>query len=209
MQLELKNTDTGKIDLTNKEIDLILDLLLDSSIKEDIISIDQKTDIVFTTSASNENGLNKRRSLQLERDFTQKLLHFISEDDFEYGFENRADSLIKEQMKVNSLATKEWLNKIFISNFHNVDIIIGLLRLIARLDIDEISPEGSTMAIAALSHKNFEVQECGIRAFESWGTLESLEILNSVKVQSEWLQEYLLQVIENIKAEYAIAGKEN
>jgi len=210
MRLELKNFDTGSIDLSSKEIDLLINqFLFDSSIKEEIININQKTDLIFISSGFDENVINKKRSLQLEKEFTQKLLHYLREDEFEYGFENRADLLVKNQMKNNLLATKEWLNKIYVNNFKNPEILIGILRLVARIDIDEISPEGKTMAIAALAHKNLEVQECGIRAFESWGTLDSLDILHNVKVQSEWLQDYLLQVIENIETTYAIISKEN
>ena len=210
MRLELKNFDTGSIDLSSKEIDLLINqYLFDSSIKEEVININQKTDLIFTSSGFDENVLNKKRSLQLEKEFTQKLLHYLREDEFEYGFENRADLLVKNQMKNNLLATKEWLNKIYVNNFKNPEILIGVLRLVARIDIDEISPEGITMAIAALVHKNSEVQECGIRAFETWGTLDSLDILHNVKVQSGWLQDYLLQVIENIETSYAIISNAN
>ena len=210
MKLELKNFDTGVIELSNKEIDLLLNqLLYDSTIKEEIININTKTDIIFTSSAINENFLNKKRSLQLEKDFTQKLLHYLREDDFEYGFENRADVLVKAQMSINSLATKEWLNKIFVTNFKNPEILVGILRLIARFHSESISPEGKTMAIAALAHKNSEVQECGIRVFESWCTIDSLEILENIKVQLDWLQDYLNQVIVNIKKEHAIISQKN
>jgi len=205
MKLELKNFETGVIDLSTKEIDLLLNqLIIDSSIKDEIININPKTDIIFTSSAIDENVINKKRALQLEKEFTNKLLHYLREDEFEYGFENRADLLIKNQMKINSLATKEWLNKIYVSNFNNPEILIGILRLVARVNIDEISPEGKTMAIASLSHKNSEVQECGIRAFESWGTLNSLEILRNVRVQTTWLHEYLQKVIKNIELDYAV-----
>ena len=205
MKLETKNFDTGVIGLSNKEIDLLLNqILFNTSTKDDVINISQKTDIIFTSSAVDENLVNKKRTLHLEKDFTHKLLHYLREDEFEYGFENRADVLVKNQMAINSLATKEWLNKIYVNNFKNPEILIGILRLIARFRIEVISPEGKTMAIAAIAHKNIEVQECGIRAFESWGTLDSLDILSNVKVQPDWLQDYLNQVIINIETEHAI-----
>lgn len=207
MKLEPNIFNTGAITLSQKEIELLINqLIIDSSSKEEVININPKTEIIFTSSNSTENYLNKKRALQLEKEFTNKLLHFIKEDDFEYGYENRVDLLIKEQIKINALATKEWINKIFVSYFNNPEILIGILRLIARLNQEDIAPEGKTMAIAALVHKNVEVQECGIRVFEAWGTLDSLNILESVKVQPSWLQEYLDKVIENITKKYAVAG---
>ena len=206
MKLELKNIDTGSIGLSHNNIDLLFNqLLFDSSIKEDIFNISQNTDIVFWSPSNiDENLINKKRALQLEKEFTQDLITYLCEDDFEYGYENRADFLVKSQMEVNMLATKEWLNKIYVNNFNKPEVLISILRLVARIQSDCIFPEGKMMAIAALSHKDPIVQECGIRAFESWGTLDSLNILQNVKVSSDWLQEYLDKVIEDIKSEYAI-----
>jgi len=207
MKLETNISNTGTITLSPKEIELLINqLIIDSSDKEEVININPKTEIIFTSSNSTENYLNKKRALQLEKEFTNKLLHFIKEDDFEYGYENRVDLLIKEQIQINSLATKEWINKIFVSYFNNPEILVGILRLVARLNQEDIAPEGKTMAIAALVHKNIEVQECGIRVFEAWGTLDSLDILENVKVQPSWLQEYLDKVIDNITKKYAVAG---
>lgn len=203
MKIEVQNG-TGDINLFNKEIELLLiDALIDSSLKEDIININPKSEIIFSSSNSTENIINKKRSRQLEKDFTSKLLFYIKEDDFEYGYENRVDQLVNEQFKINSLATKEWINKVYINNFTNPEILAGILRLIARFDPEDFAPEGKTMAIAALVHKNIEVQECGIRVFEAWGTLDSLDILENIKVQPSWLQEYLNKVKENITKKYA------
>lgn len=202
--------DTGEISFSEEEIGFFLNQLsLDTSFKNEIIAIDPKTDLIFTSSDINENIINKRRGIKLEKEFTNKLLHYLKEDEFEYGFTNRADLLIKEQMNINNLATKEWLSKLYVSNFNNADILIGILRLISRQNVDEISPEGKTMAIGALSHKNSEVQECGIRVFESWGTLDSLKILENVEVKSKWLKDYLTQVIENIQSEHAHFSQKN
>jgi len=202
--------DTGEIDFSEEEIGFLINQLsLDTSLKDEIITIDPKTDLIFTSSDINENIINKKRAIKLEKEFTHKLLHFLREDEFEYGFKNRADLLIKEQMHINNLATKEWLNKLYVSNFNNPDILIGILRLISRQNVDEISPEGKTMAIGALSHKNPEVQECGIRVFESWGTLDSLKILENVEVHSHWLKDYLSKVIGNIQTEHAHFSKKN
>jgi hypothetical protein len=60
------------------------------------------------------------------------------------------------------------------------------------------------MAVAALSHENTEVQECGIRAFENWETVESLQILENLKVSTEWLQEYIDEVVLYLRKEHNV-----
>lgn len=153
---------------------------------------------------TDENYINRKRLKSLKRRFTHQLLSLLIEEDFEYGIDTKADALVRNQMQLNSLATKAWLNSIFVENFPNTPILVGLLRIIARIDYIDIYPEGQTIAMAALSHKNNEVQECGVRAFESWDSLSSLEILKNLRVSTEWLQEYIDEVVSNLRKEYNV-----
>jgi len=207
MNIEELNNQTGSIQISEKERELIISKYLESSLQDIIIQVNEKSDIIFnTSSASIENRQNELRLNQLEREFTQRLKLYILEEPFEYGYETKADELIRKNLEVNSSATKEWLNSIYLNNFSNSEYTIGILRLIARLEIEEISPQGPTMAIAAISHQDEEIQEAAIRAFESWSSLQHIEILKSVKVKSDWLSDYLISVTKNIEAEYGIIG---
>jgi hypothetical protein len=148
-----------------------------------------------------ENILNIRRLKKFKGKYTTELLRIIREQDFEYGFDSPADLFVRELLRQNLTVTKEWLNSIFIDYFDDTRILIGLLQIISHIDYLEICPEGATMALAALSHVNPEVRECGIRAFENWGTVESLKVLRNVKCQEKWLQEYVQQVILDLEEE--------
>ena len=160
--------------------------------------------------AVDENYINQKRLESLRTGFTDQLLNLICEDDFEYGIDTKADVLVRDQMKKNALATKSWLNSMFVENFANPTILVGLLRIVARLDYLDIYPEGQTMAVAGLSNSNVEVQECGIRAFESWTTLESLHVLENLSVSAGWLKEYVDQVVADLRKEYNVpVGQEN
>ncbi|MBA7531063.1 hypothetical protein ES705_23274 [subsurface metagenome] len=207
MEFNEKKIGTGNIKLSTKDFELIISkLFTDSNQKEDFLNLTKESDLVIYSANVNEDIVNKRRALQIERDFTHELISLILEENFEYGFRTRADQLVQSQMKINSSVTREWLNKIYVANFNRPEIVIGLLRLIARFEINEISPQGKTMAIAALSHKDHEVKECGIRAFESWNSLESIKILQNVNTNIPWLKDYLNRVIESIELEYDIVG---
>ncbi len=158
-------------------------------------------------SISKENDINNNRLYILEKTITRQLISYILDEDFEYGIESKAHTLVKEQMAINSIATKDWLNRIYVDNFNNTEVLIGILRVIARFEREEIYPIGETIALASLSHKDEVVQENAIRAFESWGGQESLEILENVSISSSWVKEYLLEVISDLKSVYAC--KEN
>jgi hypothetical protein len=160
-----------------------------SGVEESLTTSDVSTD---------ENYTNQTRLMDLKRKFTKTLMTFFCDQDFEYGVETRADVLVKEKMAINTLATKEWLNSIFVEYFGNPSVIAPLLRVIARIEYVYINPVGPTMAVAALSHKDVQVQECGVRAFESWASPQSLHVLQNLKSPVPWLQEYINQVVADL-----------
>lgn len=205
--MEIKEIDnnTGAIEHSQSEVENLLIYLQSINLKYPAYFDDQAR-ISFRSSTSIENDLNQKRLVKLEKELTDKLKLLILEDSFEYGYENRADILVKEQMNINNSATKEWLNNIFAQNYSDENLTIGILRLVARIDLADIEPQGSTMAMAALSHKNEEIQECGIRAFESWSSSRHLNILKTVRVTSSWLKDYLKSVIKDIESEHAVVG---
>jgi hypothetical protein len=149
-----------------------------------------------------ENILNKRRLRQFKENYTKELLRILCEQDFEYGFDSSADLFVRELMGQNETITKEWLNSVYIEHYHDMRVVIGLLQVISHLQYLDIFPQGPTMALAALVHANSEVRECGIRAFENWSTIESLNILRTVKYDEIWLQDYLNQVIRDLEEEF-------
>lgn len=176
--------------------------------KSEISSGDLKHDFLgdleIDISNSSENKINLRRQEILQKKVTSNLVNCLIEEDFEFGFKSRSELIIREQFSINALATRNWLNELFIENFQNEKILVGLLRIIGRFEEEIIFPQGQTMALAALAHKNNEIRELGIRAFENWNSLNSLEVLKKVNIDSKWLQDYLNQVIEDLKEELCL-----
>jgi len=191
-----------------------LKILLDNSTankfsferEKEKILIDDFFNIVFDGSVmpgelSIENKLNKERNNFLKDKITSQLLETILEESFEFGIKSKSETLIEEQLQKNELATRNWLNEIFVDYFDDEKILIGILRIIGRFDERIIFPQGQTMALAALNHKNPEIKELGIRAFENWGSLNSLKILENIKIGINWLENYKDQVISDLKEE--------
>lgn len=147
--------------------------------------------------------VQKHQLRKFRDNYTKELLHIILEQDFEYGFDSPADLFIKDLLNQNPIVTREWLNSVFLEYFYDRRILIGLLQLLSHMDYFEIYPQGQTMAVAALSHVDSEVRECGIRAFENWSNIESLNVLRNLKCPEEWLQEYVQQVISDLEEELA------
>ncbi len=173
-------------------------------------NIDQLSSSVIYPIEKYANYLLCKRIAQLDIEFTPQLLRIIKETPFEYGISSDIDLFIHELISANCAATMFWLNNVFLENYHNPIIIVGLLRIIARLNYDDIAPIGLTMALAAIPHKNTRVQECAIRAIEAWADVSSLPILMALKVQIPWLQDYINKVIIYLqKINGSIIGTKN
>ncbi len=164
-----------------------------------------------TSSSSSVEEYERQKLLQEEgKRFIQELIFLIQHEEFEYGVDTRADALVRRYIELYPLPARDWINRAYVEYFANVPILVGLLRVIARLDYEEIYPQGQTMATAALSHKDTEVIDCGVRALESWGTLESLkslEILENVHISPQWLQKYVEKVVFYLREEHNASAR--
>lgn len=159
-------------------------------------------------STSDENLLNRIRLTEYEEKYTSILFSYISEDDFEYGFDSKLDYFINDLISTNRYATLIWLNALFTKYFSNPKILLGLLRIISRMEYNDIYPIGQTMAVAALSHKSDEIKEFGVRAFEYWNNLNSLEILGQLHGNTEWLQDYIDEVASTLRRKYNVGVRQ-
>ena len=173
-------------------------LVRESNISDNGFFYDLLTPTIDTTSSS-ENKINGNREDFLRINITPQFISLIREEDFEFGFVSRSEELIKEQFQINALATRNWLNEIFLKYFDDDYILIGLMRIISRFEESQIFPQGQTIALASLSHSNDEIKELGIRAFEKWCSRESINILKKLNFNSTWLQEYTNEVINDLE----------
>jgi len=186
----------------------------DVSLKTSAISVIQKedcTDIetplleeiveIASSDSSIENRLNAQRLKRFRTDFSSKFLQLLREQDFEYGVDTPADELVRKCFHENEAISKEWINNLFVENFNDQTVLMGILRVLSHFNYQEVVPQGPTIALAALANTSAEVRECGIRAFENWGSLHSLKVLENVNCEEKWLNDYLKQVIADLQEE--------
>lgn len=192
-------------EITDLPINPIEHLLTDFS-KERSSSRDFSLFCYYTQiySTSTENLFDLKSIIEQEKEFANTLLQLIREEIFEFGMENAADVFVQEKLRKTPAFTKGCLNKVFLKYFSDIEITTGILRIISHINYEDIYPTGQTMALSALIHENNEIQECGIRAFENWGEIESLDYLKHVQCKEKWLQDYLDKVISYLE-EYHVS----
>jgi len=132
---------------------------------------------------------------------SSKLILLIKNTEFEYGKNNEIDLFIKKIFKLYPLVASNWLKDIFFNNLSEPFIIVGLLRIISRLNYNKMKLDGELIIEKSFLHSNIEVQECAIRVIENWEHENGLKILeNNLKnIKSKWVKEYAKQVIIDLK----------
>lgn len=216
------------IDFDDIQIPANLKIEIDKEVFRELLPIDQSWSQIFYShefegrgseisfsqivnkplDQSVENFLNKERISDLESNFREEFLAELENSDFEFGYFNEADKFIRDQMDINSSVTKEWLNKMFLEYFNNSKILEGIIRIISNMKREEIFPQGQVMALAALSHRDVVIKECAIRSFEYWGGKDSIEILENIVTGIKWLDDYIRDVINDIKEEEYVSTNE-
>lgn len=176
------------------------DIIFEFSNQTDLATIFENSEILTNGAEdSTENFINDARSKLLDETYTNRFIKLLREEEFEFGYISRSEQLLHEQLKINALATRNWLNKIFINNFQDEAVLIGILRIIGRFEPNVIFPQGQTIALAALVHSSDEIKELGVRAFEKWVSNESLNILRGISIETIWLKEYIDSVIRDFE----------
>jgi len=194
--LDIEDVEEQKVSNTFIESDQIVDNL-DELLKS--------SDEYSTNFFLDENSINERRMKFLNERITPQLLSLIKEDDFEFGQRSKSINLVEEQIQINSIATKNWFNQLYLDYFRNDEkTLLSLLKIVEYLDKELFFPTGQTMAISALAHSNDEIKELGVRILENWGAVESYEILRNVRVETSWLQQYINQVIQDLEEELCL-----
>lgn len=174
--------------------------------KEELITNFFSKEELITLNLSEETTeeLNQEYFNSLKTKVEPLLLSLLRNEDFEFDIIPESVKLIETHLRENPFATKQWFNEIYVEYFHDEKVLIALLGIIVFLTEQDLYPINKTMALAALTHRNDEVKELGVRAFESWASHDSLRILKEVKLDTKWLQEYIDQVIKDLEFELCL-----
>lgn len=154
-------------------------------------------------STSSENDTQGEAIQALKARFENRVLQLARGFQLEQGELSDLDLEISERIQEKSLSTSwinDELNRLFLKHFTNLKVCTSIIRFFSKLPYNEACPNGPTIALAAFSHKDLSVAEEALKAFDIWGSKESLNLLENTQVQNDWLAEYKSEIIEDIRA---------
>ena len=142
-------------------------------------------------------------SVPIEVDSIAILGSMISNEDVESGITNPSERYFEAMMDKDRLAALNSISTLFMNNYssakNKVSILVGILHIVSHFDYWSVYPSGQMMAVNALSHDNKEVNEYGVKCFENWENPDCIEKLEAVHYSSQWLQEYVDDVIQELR----------
>lgn len=155
------------------------------------------------TSASEINNANQHFRQYLDSQ-TKDFIRTLIWTDFEDGMENDVTRQVCEYMEQNRYVTYCWLNKIFNDNRSRPNITSGVLRTLAMVVNKNDADIMLSLVTSGISSQHSEDQEAAIMVVEKWRTKECLEALLNTTFGSDWVKEYAIQVVEELKEELAV-----
>jgi hypothetical protein len=131
---------------------------------------------------------------------TITLLQKIAQDDFVAGETSASERYIEDiANEYGWINTMNWLDKIYLDNYSNPAILIGLMHCLSHFKYEDIKPIAPTMALGVLQHSDIFVRDYAVRAFENWNDKEALPILKALSCDAKWLQDYIDEVIKALE----------
>lgn len=124
----------------------------------------------------------------------------LSWDDLKIGEVSKLEEIIENLISLSSqVETLSWLNKLFLDYNYNVLFICTLLHTLSHMEYDEVIPQGPTMAMASLSHKDERVVGYAIKAFANWNSKDTLNYMRTTEPAIKWVNKEWNRVIKYIE----------
>jgi len=164
--------------------------ILSSTVEQDVLQSQTK---ILTDACQADTEL-------AEKTFKTNFLALLYDSDFEFGYETPADEYVRDALEEYDTFACSWINELFLDQFESARVTSSLLRVIAHFDYDRLYPQGMTIAMAAMTHPDVFVRECGIRCFENWEAPENLPLLKTIALEDSWLKKYAEMVITDLES---------
>lgn len=153
------------------------------------------------TGTNSINNINKQffKSLLANQPyFINLLLH----TNFEDGIYNEASDYVQNVLRCNESVTCNWINHVFDEYRDDEDVTIGILSIIALLNIDSMYLS-SLMNILSTAYNSDspELQVAAIKVMENLRNDSCLRILQGKQSEYSWIKHYANNVITELKKE--------
>lgn len=186
-----------------------VDSIIKSSVSRDSItikdwlfekeSISQERMDIQSSSSSIDLANAKSFDQSILKNIKKTLFELLSTDVFRVGFESSTSIYFRSVLETNPDYAKKAMLDVFYDNYHNKKYVEGILNVLSIMDYEKVTPEGPIMVLTLTSYESDTIKEALVRVFENWCNKESIRLLEKIRFDDPWLENYRLEVIEDIK----------
>lgn len=141
---------------------------------------------------------------RLTKRMINSLKYFADEND---DLSSAERLMLEIDAKYSTRILGEVLQNIYIQCNDYPNMLVGICKGIARFELEEVMPWGPTMLVGLLVHKNETVKEYAVSVVENWADVTLLPVLKNLDCASEWLKEYIQDVVNYLEECYVLHKK--
>jgi hypothetical protein len=132
------------------------------------------------------------------------LTAMLQEENFESGVANPSEDFFNVLLHKDSMGALNCVDEIFWTHLDacekkRANVLIGILHMLSHCTYADVYPIGQTLAALALNHKEIEVCEFAVKCFENWANKDCVDKLKAMNIHSQWLKEYVYDVIAELE----------
>lgn len=131
-------------------------------------------------------------------EFKTGLIAMLESDNFEPDKKSITERYVEQWLARKPTLSQLVIMQLFLESRSNDKRIIGILNLLAHLDVEKFRPSNEIIAVGAFSHRSNEVKECALRAFEYWEHKDLAAGLKDHRLTPKWLDDYRISIISDI-----------
>lgn len=90
------------------------------------------------------------------------------------------------------------IQTVYIRNYNKPNYLIGICNALLRYDLEEVKPWAIVLLSGLINHPNETVKEYVVQLIDNWNDKALLPILGTIEIVSEWLKDYVNEVVKNI-----------
>ena len=191
-----------RISYDNEKIRQINESILYPSSRTPAYKSSGSLDEPFSRSLEDERFILEKKESLVDILF-HEIESIILDDEFEDGEMSLSEKYINDRFElyyrdyIKDALMRVYLAYISMDNASHV--LSGVLVMISSRSYDEMYPQGQTMALGLLQHKDVYIRDKAIQVFERWNSKKGIPILRSLLCDKRWLQAYVDKVIEYLE----------
>lgn len=183
------------------------------------ITYEFKSELLISNNDSmlNKESLSQNSSLtkeNLNNNLDNMILKLLSEcqDKYQELFFNTImnecieDGYISDSQRLYKIIKNEYgdfISSLFLSKIYtyyaNDKVIKSILYIMAKLNPKNLNGIEEGIIAFALNNKDYEVRDLALQCFEKWNDIKYLNLLKSLKMDVDFLQEYLECIINTLE----------